>query len=503
MSAGAAWERVVRAALLGTERQAAPADAATGDPALDAAVGSLADAPAEARLLGTAALLDAWRRAGQRAERMDGPAPQPAPEAAERVCSPLAARVLRQLLAGTSASLVGEWAELAAAAGIAPPHELLPPLLDYAARHADVRDAVGGALGARGQWLAAQNPAWSFGQELPGDPAAGWETGTAAERVRILRHLRESDPAAGLALVRTTWGTDPSRDRAAFVEALGVGLGMDDEPFLESALDDKRKEVREAAAAQLSRLPGSRVVRRMTERLVPLLALNVPEGLVARIKGAPTRIGVRLPAECDKAMKRDGIDPKPGYGFGERAWWLHQMLVAVPPAFWTAHWGRSAADLLAAARAGEEGDVLVRAWTEAAVRAGDAEWAEARLRMAKAGHPAGGWGPVAALLPAARLEPLILEHLPAASRFNPGGPAGHLLQAARFPWSPALTRAVLSRVPAELTQSDYALRELIRAAAPYMHPATAVATLREQGDRHEGPWIDLLHLRATLHQAFA
>ena len=55
MSAGAAWERVVRAALLGTERQP-EIDAGTGDPALDGAIAALAHRPAEARLLDTAAL---------------------------------------------------------------------------------------------------------------------------------------------------------------------------------------------------------------------------------------------------------------------------------------------------------------------------------------------------------------------------------------------------------------------------------------------------------------
>jgi hypothetical protein len=500
VSAGAAWERVVRAALLGTERQAAPADASTGDPVLDGAVAALADRPAEARLLGTAVLLDAWRRAGQRPGRMAVAPAEQAPEGEERICSPLAARVLRQLLAGSPAALA-DWMGLAQRTGVTVPHELLPEVLDYTARHPDVRGDVARALGPRGQWLAARNPAWTFGAGLREEPAEGWDTGTAAERVRILRHVRASDPAAGLALLQTTWTTDAPRDRAAFVEALAVGLGMDDEPFLEATLDDKRKEVREAAAAQLSALPDSRLVRRMTDRLLPLLTLHVQDGLVARIKGDRVRMAVQLPAECDKGMKRDGIEPKPGYGFGERTWWLHQMIAAVPPAFWTAHWGRSAADLLAGAQASQDGDTLVAAWTDAAVRVRDAEWAEARLRM-ESKTRIGTLEPIASILPAERLEPLILEQLPAGNRFNPSGPVGQLLQAARFPWSPALTRAVLSRIPAEFTPSDYGLRELLRASAPYMHPATAVATLREQGDPHEDKWVDLLHLRNTLHQAF-
>lgn len=497
-----AWERLVRAALLGTERQAAPEDV-TGDPAPDAAVAALADRTAEARLLGTAALLDAWRRAGRRPSPSDAPAPPPAPRAEERVCAPHAAAMLRQVLAGGPPPLVAEWLSLAQAAGVAVPHELLPPVLDFGARHAAVRDAIAAALGQRGRWLAAQNPEWGYAAGVPagGDPAEGWETGTAEERVRILHLVRSADPAAGLALLRTTWATDAPRDRAAFVEALSIGLGMDDEPFLESLLDDKRKEVRTAAAGLLASLPGSRLVRRMTDRLVPLLTLRTPDGLLSRIRGDAARIEVQLPAECDRAMKRDGVEPKPIYGFGERAWWLHQMVAAVPPSFWTAHWGRSAADLLAAAAGGEEGDLLVRAWTEAAIRTRDAEWAEARLRTVAGLERVGIVQPMAAALPPERLEPLVLERLP-AGRLTAANLATEMLQAARHGWSPALTRAVVALVPPEAGTADYSLRELLRGFALHMHPATAVATLREQGDRHEGKWVDLLHLRHTLHQAF-
>jgi hypothetical protein len=505
VSAGAAWERLVRAALLGTERQPEPADAATGDPALDGAVAALADGRAEARLLGTAVVLDAWRRAGQRAGRSPATTPGPAPEAAERVCSPLAARVLREVLAGTSAPLLAEWMRLAHAGGVTAPPELLPGLLHWAAPHAAVRDDVARALGARGRWLAAQNPAWSFAAEVPADPAAGWETGSAEERVRILRKVRETDPAAGLALVQSTWKSDPARDRAGFVEALATGLSMDDEPFLESALDDRSKQVREASARLLSALPGSRLVARMVERLTPLLRPSGPPGLLARLAGGSARIHVELPAACDAAMQRDGIAPQLP-GAGERAWWLRQMLAAVPPSTWSARWEMDAATCLAAARASEEASLLLSAWTTAAVRSRDAAWAEALLRAGAGADEA----PVAELLPPEQLEPLALERLrpldverlrPAQNGLVSGHPAAVLLQAARFPWSSELTRAAVRAVPRE--DPWYGLSEVMRALAPYMHPATAVATLRELGDHHKGTWVDLIHLRHTLHQAFA
>ncbi|HEX6040801.1 DUF5691 domain-containing protein [Longimicrobium sp.] len=500
MSAGQAWDRVVRAALLGTERQA-EIDAATGDAALDGAIAALADRPAEARLLGTAALLDAWRRAGRRASTAPAP-PEPAPRAEEaRAPSPLAARALRQVLAGSTPALVAEWMALARNAGVGIPHELLPDVLELGRRKTELRAEVAAALGPRGRWLASLNPDWSYAVALPGEPATAWETGTAEERARILRAVRGADPAAGLALVQSTWSADPAKDRAAFVEALATGLSMDDEPFLESALDDRSKQVREAAAGLLPLLPESRLVRRMTDRLAPLLTFREPEGMLARLRGSAPKLEVTLPAECDAAMRRDGVDPKPGYGFGERAWWLHQMIVAVPPAYWTARWGRPAADLLAAARAGEGGQRVVDAWTEAAIRHRDAAWAEARLRITAREERLGMVDRLAAVLPPERLEPLVLERIP-------GEPVKAtltgwlMLSTAHFPWSPALTRAVLSAVPVPLPPSAYDARELLRTAVPRVHPATAVAVLREQGDPHQGTWVDQVHLRATLHQAF-
>ena len=503
MSAGEAWERIVRVALLGTERQPAAEDAGTDDPSLDGAVAALADRPAEARLLGTAALLDAWRRAGRRAPRTAVRPAEPAPESAARPCSPLAARVLRQLLAGGPPVLVAEWMTLAAAAGVGILPEMLPEVLDFARRNLHVRDAISRMLGARGAWLAALNPAWAFAAGIGEDPAAAWETGTAEERVRILRHLRASDPAAALALLQTTWDAEPPAERTRFVEALGVGLGMDDEPFLEAALDDKRKEVRAAAAQLLATLPASRLVKRMMERLLPLFTRREPEGLVARIRNARPRFDVRMPEKCDRGMRRDGIDDRPRTGIGPRGWMLRQMIGAVPPSLWTAHWGMDAAAFLDAVRAGmepEEWATLVPGWTHAALHNRDVEWAEALMRPQSGGVD--GITGLAPLLPAERLEALALERL-REGHLTGNQPAALLLEAAAHPWSPALTRAALGAVPAALSDRErVVLASWLSVYALFMHPATAVAVLREQGDPHAGPWVDLLHLRHTLHQAF-
>lgn len=499
MSAAAAWDRVLRAALLGTERQPAPEDAATGDPALDAPVAALADRPAEARLLETAALLDAWRRAGQRAPRSAAPPAPPAPETEEHPSPPAAARVLRQIVGGGDADLLPEWLSLAARAGIGIPDELLPAVLEVGRRHERVRGPVAAGIGARGRWLAALNPAWGYAAGAAADPREAWETGTHAERVAALLAVHGADPAAGRALLQGTWEQEEPRTQAAFLHALRGSVTMDDEPFLEDLLQSRRKEVRAAAGSLLAELPGSRLVVRMVARLEPLLHVQAPEGLLSRLRR--TRIDVELPAECDAEMQRDGIDPKPPGSGGPRVWWLRRMIATVPPSVWAERWAMEPAACVDAARAGEHGDALVSGWVEATLHTGDAAWAEALLRAGVSGQPPDAIARTAALVPPERLEPLALERL-REGRLPDNPLAAGILDGARFPWSPALTAEVLGGIPADAAHADYALRARLKDYALHMHPAAALSILREQGDPHEGAWIDRLHLRHTLHQAF-
>ena len=86
-----------------------------------------------------------------------------------------------------------------------------------------------------------------------GDVDAVWADGEQAERRALFERLRRSDPAAARELLERTFAEETWEDRAAFVAALAHGLSDADEPFLEAALDDSRKPVRNAAATLLAR----------------------------------------------------------------------------------------------------------------------------------------------------------------------------------------------------------------------------------------------------------
>ena len=106
------------------------------------------------------------------------------------------------------------------------------------------------------------------------------------------------------------------------------------------------------------------------------------------VSGAGTAgtLVVEPPTACDKAMIRDGVEPKPPahLKLGERAWWLREIVSAVPTAAIAAMLGATPAEIVEANRGGEWEADLWSAWATSAVRHRDADWAEPLLR----GRPA-------------------------------------------------------------------------------------------------------------------
>ncbi|MFE5972360.1 DUF5691 domain-containing protein [Streptomyces sp. NPDC056460] len=379
------WEELVTSALLGTDRRA-PARLA-GLPAGDLP-GALLDA---------AALHTVRRRAGLR----PGPAappPEPSPEDHRRPLPGAARRRLDQLLAGRAspspagrrgaspdlAELLPQWLALANERGFKAPSATLPALLDAARARTDLRPQALLLAGPRGLWLARLNPEWRFalrgagaGSSLP-DPAdregvrALWDEGLFAERVALLGAVRTEDPAAGLALLASTWPAERAEDRLMFLDSLRTGLSGADEEFLEEALGDRSRNVRATAAELLSALPASALAGRMAGRAVTCVGLD-------RTAETPT-ITVEAPHECDTAMQRDGLAATPPAGRGERSWWLGQLVEAAPLSCWPPRFGGRAPEEIVALPVADDWQAeLHAAWCRAAVRQRDAAWSRALL----------------------------------------------------------------------------------------------------------------------------
>ncbi|WP_432982496.1 DUF5691 domain-containing protein [Dactylosporangium sp. CA-233914] len=440
------WGEVLATALVGTQRRTLPAG-----------VGAPGEDPAEA-LLDVAGTLTLYRRAGFRARGGLRP-PEPAPDdSAIPLVSWSAAARAADLLAvdaagyGTSNAvpvrdadgrleLLAEW--LGAVHDRRVPGELLPALLEIGRRHRALRPLVAAAGGPRVAWLARQRPDWAYLDSAaldgaggaPADDPQGWELGTIGRRVGILTAVRRGGPQGeqrARDMLADVWPTETPDDRAALLGTFATGLSAADEPVLEAALDDRRKEVRLVALDLLAQLPESAYARRMTERTM------------AGVRIAGGRIHVVPPAACDKAMRRDGIVPRPPAGVGERAWWLEELLTRTPLSVWgepEEFLGRPVTDEWAA--------VLRRGLARAAAGQRDPRWAAALTGRLTEEVAAGG-RPDDRLLLEALYDALPSEALAALAvdvlRRGLAGAAAvgveHVLELCPRPWPPPLVEAV-------------------------------------------------------------
>ncbi|WDZ83251.1 SWIM zinc finger family protein [Micromonospora cathayae] len=470
-------------------------------------------------VLEAAAVAVTYRRAGTAPAAGLRPVPAAPAESTPPLPAAPAAR-LRLLLAEgaapggaqTQQDLLAEWLRLADRHGGLVPPDTLPALLDAGRRSRALRPLLNRLGGRRGRWLAGLRSDWGYlwdeaptGDTLPADGTdEDWTTGTAAERLAHLARLRARDPRAARELLAAGFAQENATDRARFVAALEVGLSPADEPFLERALDDRRKEVRETALDLLRRLPDPALRRRMAERA---LACVRPDG---------DGLAVVPPRECDPAMRRDGVDPQPPRGVGVGAWLVEEVLAHTPLSTWTVLLGRSPAQVVAVPARDDWGPVLRRGWARAAAGERDPAWADALVGVA---GPTGRqrdqlpdallW-PLYEVLPAGQLGELIADALQ-------GDPnrANRLLRLHPGDWSANLTGTVVDAIESRARRTDnhWHLTELCRLTAVPASPALAdrVGRLAEELERDgAGPTAvravaqlaAVLAFRSEMHKEF-
>ena len=104
-----------------------------------------------------------------------------------------------------------------------------------------------------------------------------------------------------------------------------------------------------------------------------------------------TRLITIPPAECDAAMRRDGITPRPGGGslpLDDRTHLMLEVLARTPLLTWSNEFGRSAEQILAVPSGAWE-PVLLAGWSRAAMAQRDQEWMAALINRALADGPPG------------------------------------------------------------------------------------------------------------------
>lgn len=513
MSLANTWQNLVSSALLGTERQKPNLSE------LDCLRGIDTSNP-ESALLSASATLAQYKKAGRQTNtNLEPQLEKSATETITTFSSQQHSLLLECLNARTEQ--LSECLELAKSAKLRAPFEVLDQLIRKANNDSSLREHLLPVLGNRGLWLAKhlEYGAWVSGSSLD-EPV--WELGLPAQRRDYLYALRGSDPQLTLQKLEVVWKQEPAKIRSELISTLEVNLSMTDEEFLENALDDKGKEVRETAAKLLTKLPDSRLMERMRARVTPLLQFT-PEGKAGMFglkKGTPAKLEVILPESCDKAMQRDGIEAKPPswQKIGEKAFWLQQMLKITPLGFWEKTLKATPLELVAATNKHEYQKLILEAWRSSLKHYRyNLAWADALKQSGKAEFQLSDYGFV---MNQTELEQFILLRLKLPNPPLEHDESPYYLASSLTNWSTQLTVGICERVKqyflgrdqkteAELNKynsGDYRLQAHLNTYSQSMSPGVALEILGTLNLKNKFENLDAtletLEFRVKLQQAF-
>jgi Family of unknown function (DUF5691) len=447
----------------------------------------LSDEPPERRLLQGASFEGLRRLAGRRLDRADAARvaacpPEVLPEA------PAAASGRLVEILSHRRDLLAEWLTLAETGGYRVPHWLLVDLLEVGRSQAELAELIQPVGGERGAWLASQNEAWAFAARV--DPEEAFSTGGRAERRRALEMLRHSYPSRGRELLSGGWDNESAEMRAELLGALAEGLTAEDEPLLQRAVGDTRKEVRQAALDLIRRIPnsefGQRWVARSRQHVV------VKRGLLG------TGLEIHEPAAFDANWARDGVEPRPPKGYGSAGWWLKQMMALVPPLTWTL-------DSLKAFRSSDWSSVLVPGLAEAAIAYQHSDWCEELLMAwAKAGSSRNQLGldpmKMIASLPPDRTEAVLRKIADADITLM-----ATLVEGTQRTWSRQFSQFFIEHTPALVKLAPYAATSVLGIASLRLdpsvmpHAAELVLRIRDQAAVEQQALLEKGQAKQPIH----
>ncbi len=381
--------------------------------------------------------------------------PSPAPTESRKPCPAPVTRLVQAMLGGEHREILPEAVQLIEEQKWRLPFSVLPAVLEHTP--VSVRPSMRHLLGERGRWISQFEPGWSWAfhpdipEELPGNAVKLWEEGSVTERKSILTLARRLAPAEARSWVEESFPKEKADHRAAFISLLEPGLSMEDEPFLEKALDDRSSTVREEASKLLCRLCESRLSDRMIERASHVLrvAADKPGKILAKVKSAPGSddfsLEIEPPHDIDKLWERDGIPAKPPQGTGKRAFWLGELVSKIPPEHWEKQWRRTPQEILRAFQKSEWKDALIDSVHTAVLRFRAVSWAvlffDLELKKSKRGSSFGDVKELARLVPAKGLEEKLMSQLAEPDGISEACVAA--LDVLAGPWSLSLSRHYL------------------------------------------------------------
>ncbi len=384
-----------------------------------------------------AAMLAQVRKAGFPLKDFEGKLPEAAEFEEAADCSFKSTRHLKLILDGKYAAVFPEFLHHLLENGKRLPTEQLPSLM----QRPDLNewwDLIEMTIGPGGKWLLAQHPDWKTRLATPEN--LNWETGSKTQRIALLKYFRKNNPAQAVELLQSTWDTEDYRSKAAFLKELETGLSSGDELFLENALHDSRKEVRQVAAVLLAQIPLSAYAERMFQRALDCLFYE---------KG---KWQVSIPDEPDKAALADGILIIHPDWKGAQSGYLGQVFSKIPPSRWELHFEAEPREVLRLFAKNKWSNTLHKAIAEAAVFHHDEKWMGEMLAFWFENENSPLWNdPVGIqllqLAPAEKTNELSIAYLKERKGLpDENDPVFQLLQHNDAPWQNELTLLIVNRL---------------------------------------------------------
>ncbi|MFT5585513.1 MAG: hypothetical protein ACI9VR_003105 [Cognaticolwellia sp.] len=321
----------------------------------------------------------------------------------------------------------------------------LPVLLKL--KDAALQEAARPLLGKTGKWLAKQGGwTWALGLEL-GDAEKDWSEGRSAERLAALEHFRTVDAGAARERMVTSFAGDGAAERLVLIQALHVGLSLEDQDLLLQLIEsDRSKKVKAAARELLLALDGP-----LREAVVAHVQAHVEIQRGAGLRGGKLTLSAELPQEWPQELEWVFNDKHPHLGKLASAW--EKAVSKVPLGVWEIH--GTPVELLAAADPSED-LATVMGWTQAALSQERTpwiwplyQWWAERLRPGSKSEAARQASKqifaLAPKLPLERAVDQMVRFLAQAESVDPEM-ALDVLRALPLPWPEPVARAWLGRI---------------------------------------------------------
>ena len=366
------WDTIINTAMMGTDKKQFSTDEALiGLDEIATFIRENTAKDKEEQFLQLAAFAFNYRQCGllplQKELRMNV-----ASEEEKEYCNDLASQTLKDIISEESHHLLKCWLQLCYQKQQIVQPEMVPVLLATGVQQKKLQLMIAASCGKRGEWLGGFNTAWNFTSTQTNEEL--WQTGTLEQRKKILKQIRNTDPAKAREWLQQTWEQEDANTKTSLLEMLAQNTGEDDILFLESLAAEKSKKVKDMAMQLLKQIPASAIVCMYENALRRAVVLKKEKTLLGMM--SKTMLQCKLPGSMDEAIYKTGIDKlSNAKELTDDEYVISRLVQDVPPAFWEKHLEMNPEQIIDLFQKDESGKKMIPAFINAITRFHDKRWA--------------------------------------------------------------------------------------------------------------------------------